>query len=182
MKVISGFLKGRNIKGYNIEGTRPTMDRVKESLFGMIQDMVPQSTVLDLFAGSGNLGLEALSREAKYTYFVDNNPKAITIIKKNIDNISIDNCKVLNMNYKKALNYFNNNQIKLDLIFLDPPYETSYIEDSLFLIDKYSLISNKGIVVCESNDLNKIIYSKNYEVLKEKKYGDEYIVILEKIW
>ena len=181
MKIISGKYKGRNILGFNIDGTRPTQDRVKENLFNIINEDIKGKVVLDLFAGSGNLGIEALSREAKYTYFVDNNPKAITIIKKNIDNISIDNCKVLNMNYKKALNYFNNNQIKLDLIFLDPPYETSYIEDSLFLIDKYSLISNKGIVICESNDLNKIIYSKNYEVLKEKKYGDKYIVILEKI-
>ena len=181
MKIISGKYKGRNILGFNIDGTRPTQDRVKENLFNIINEDIKGKVVLDLFAGSGNLGLEALSREAKYTYFVDNNPKAITIIKKNIDNISIDNCKVLNMNYKKALNYFNDNQIELDLIFLDPPYETSYIEDSLFLIDKYSLISNKGIVVCESNDLNKIIYSKNYEVLKEKKYGDKYIVILEKI-
>ncbi len=181
MKIISGKYKGRNILGFNIDGTRPTQDRVKENLFNMINDYIKDKVVLDLFAGSGNLGLEALSREAKYTYFVDNNPKAINTIKKNIDNISIDNCKVLKMDYKKALSYFKENKIKLDLIFLDPPYETSHIEQSLFLVDKYSLISTNGIVICESNDLNKIIYSEEYKVLKEKKYGDKYIVILKKI-
>ena len=181
MKIISGKYKGRNILGFNIDGTRPTQDRVKENLFNMINEDIKDKVVLDLFAGSGNLGLEALSREAKYTYFVDNNLKAINIIKKNIDNIIIDNCKVLKLDYKKALSYFKDNNIKLDIIFLDPPYETSHIEQSLFLIDKYSLISNNGIVICESNDINKIVYSKEYKVLKEKKYGDKYIVILKKI-
>ena len=163
MKIISGKYKGRNILGFNIDGTRPTQDRVKENLFNMINEDIKDKVVLDLFAGSGNLGLEALSREAKYTYFVD------------------DNCKVLKLDYKKALSYFKDNNIKLDIIFLDPPYETSHIEQSLFLIDKYSLISNNGIVICESNDINKIFYSKEYKVLKEKKYGDKYIVILKKI-
>ena len=180
MKIISGKYKGRNILGFNIDGTRPTQDRVKENLFNMINEDLKGKIVLDLFSGSGNLGLEALSREAKYTYFVDNNYKAINTIKKNIDNIGIDNCKVLNMDFKKALKYLKDNEILLDIIFLDPPYETSLIEESLFLIDKYSIISDKGMVICESNDLNKIIYSSNYKVLKEKKYGDKYIVILEK--
>ena len=81
MKVISGTLKGRNIKGYNIDGTRPTMDRVKESLFGMIQDNIKESTVLDLFSGSGNLGIEAISNGAKFCYFIDNNKEAIQTIK-----------------------------------------------------------------------------------------------------
>ena len=72
-KVISGILKGRNISGYNIEGTRPTMDRVKESVFGIIQDYIDKSVVLDLFSGSGNLGIEALSNGAEIVYFNDYN-------------------------------------------------------------------------------------------------------------
>ena len=70
MRVISGFLKGRNIVGYDIDGTRPTMDRVKMSLFGSIQNYIPNSVVLDLFAGSGNLGIEAISNGAKYCYLL----------------------------------------------------------------------------------------------------------------
>ena len=89
MKIISGSLKGRTIEGYNIEGTRPTMDRVKESLFGMIQDYIKESTVLDLFAGSGNLGIEAISNGANICYFIDNNKEVIQVLNKNITTLNI---------------------------------------------------------------------------------------------
>lgn len=178
MKVISGKYKGRKIEGFDIEGTRPTMDRVKESLFATIQNYVKESVVLDLFSGSGNLGIEALSEGASYAYLVDKNIKCIKTINKNINNIGIENVKVLNMDYKLALKQINK---KLDLIFLDPPYKTSLIEDSLKLIDEYDLLSDDGLIVCESDDVDKIIYSNKYESIKEKRYGDKYIVLLKKI-
>ena len=124
MKVISGTLKGRNIDGYNLDGTRPTMDRVKESLFAMIQNYIDESICLDLFAGSGNLGIEAISEGANFVYFNDNNKKAVEVIKSNIKNFNIiEKSKVLNMNYKKVLNELNGQ--KIDIIFLDPPYKTN---------------------------------------------------------
>ncbi len=178
MKVISGKYKGRKIEGFDIEGTRPTMDRVKESLFATIQNYVKESVVLDLFSGSGNLGIEALSEGASYAYLVDKNIKCIKTINKNINNIGIENVKVLNMDYKLALKQINK---KLDLIFLDPPYKTSLIEDSLKLIDEYDLLSDDGLIVCESDDVDKIIYSNKYESIKEKRYGDKYIVLLKKV-
>ncbi len=181
MKIVAGKYKGRNILGFNIEGTRPTQDRVKENLFNIINEDIKDKVVLDLFAGSGNLGLEALSRDAKYVYFNDNNRKAIDIINKNINSMNIDNCKVLNMSYKRVLNYFKDNNIKLDIIFLDPPYETSYIEQSIIIANEYNLLSENGMIICESNDLDKIIYPSNFKRTKEKKYGDKYIVIIEKI-
>lgn len=179
MKVISGKYKGRKIEGFDIEGTRPTMDRVKESLFATIQNYVKESVVLDLFSGSGNLGIEALSEGASYAYLVDKSIKCIKTINKNINNIGIENVKVLNMDYKLALKQINK---KLDLIFLDPPYKTSLIEDSLKLIDEYDLLSDDGLIVCESDDVDKIIYSNKYESIKEKRYGDKYIVLLKKVW
>lgn len=178
MKVISGKYKGRKIEGFDIEGTRPTMDRVKESLFATIQNYVKESVVLDLFSGSGNLGIEALSEGASYAYLVDKNIKCIKTINKNINNIGIENVKVLNMDYKLALKQINK---KLDLIFLDPPYKTSLIEDSLKLIDEYDLLSDDGLIVCESDDVDKIIYSNKYTAIKEKRYGDKYIVLLKKV-
>lgn len=178
MKVISGKYKGRKIEGFDIEGTRPTMDRVKESLFATIQNYVRESVVLDLFSGSGNLGIEALSEGASYAYLVDKNIKCIKTINKNINNMGIENVKVLNMDYKLALKQINK---KLDLIFLDPPYKTSLIEDSLKLIDEYDLLSDDGLIVCESDDVDKIIYSNKYESIKEKRYGDKYIVLLKKV-
>lgn len=181
MKIISGIYKGRNLEGFNINGTRPTMDRIKESLFSMIQNNIKDSIILDLFSGSGNLGIEALSEGAKYAYLVDNNKKAITTINKNISQIGIRNCDVLMMDYKKALEYFYNEKITFDVIFLDPPYKTDYIEKTLKIIIEYELLKEDGIIICESDDLNKIIYTDNYKLIKDKKYGDKYIVLLRKM-
>ena len=181
MKVISGIYKGRQIKGFDIDGTRPTMDRVKESLFATIQNYIKGSIVLDLFSGSGNLAIEALSEGASFAYMVDNNKKAINTINDNINSIGVNNSKTLFMDYSKALEYFYSNNIKLDIIFLDPPYKTNYIEKSIELIEKYNLINKHGLIVCESDKLDKIIYPTNYESIKEKKYGDKYIVLLKKI-
>lgn len=181
MKIISGLYKGRKIEGFDIEGTRPTMDRVKESLFATIQNYIADSTILDLFSGSGNLGLEALSEGAKFAYLVDHNFKAVKIINKNIQNIGIKNVEVINMDFKKALNCFNENNKKFDLIFLDPPYKTNYIEESLNLISQYNLLNDDGLIVCESDDLNRIVYNEMYKAVKDKKYGDKYIVLLKKI-
>ena len=181
MKIISGKYKGRNLVGFDIDGTRPTMDRVKESLFAIIQDYLDNSTILDLFSGSGNLGIEALSNGADIAYLVDNNRKATEIIKKNINTINIENANVLNLDYKKALLYFKENNIKFNIIFLDPPYKTDYIENSINLIEEYDLLDKEGIIICESSSLDKILYSKKYKLIKEKKYGDKYIVIVSKI-
>ena len=181
MKIISGIYKGRVLKGFDIDGTRPTMDRVKESLFAVIQDNISNSTVLDLFSGSGNLGIEALSNGAKYAYLCDSNPKAIRVIDENIKMIGISNCKRYCMDYKKCLEMFFHEKNSFDLIFLDPPYQTNFIEKSLVLIDQYSLLNPNGIIICESDSLDKIIYPDSFSCFKEKKYGDKYVVFLQKI-
>ena len=181
MKVISGIYKGRNLEGFDINGTRPTMDRVKESLFATIQNYLPESIVLDLFSGSGNLGIEALSQGATFAYLVDSNIKATKTIKNNITTIGIKNCEVLNMDYLKALNYLSEKNIKLDLIFLDPPYQTNYIEKSVEHIAKLNLLNENGLIICESDSLDKIAYPENYHIIKDKKYGDKWVVILKQI-
>lgn len=181
MRVISGFLKGRKILGYNIEGTRPTMDRVKESIFGTIQNYIKDSIVLDLFAGSGNLGIEAISNGAKYCYFVDNNIEAIKIIKRNIVNFNIkDKSNILHEDYNKALNYFKNNKIKFDIIFVDPPYEYEIIDEIINKIIILDLLNREGIIVLEfSKDILKENYD-NLKLIKSKKYGEKYVYIYKK--
>ncbi len=181
MKIISGIYKGRNLLGFDIDGTRPTMDRVKESLFAMLQDNIKKSIVLDLFSGSGNLGIEALSEGAKEAYLVDKNIKACKIMRENITKIGIKNANILNMDYKKALTYFKDNNIVFDVIFLDPPYNTDLIDKSINLITDYNLVRNQGIIICESNVLDRIIYNNDYQRIKEKKYGDKWVVILKKV-
>ena len=179
MKIISGKLKGRNIEGFNIDGTRPTMDRVKESLFATIQDSIPNSICLDLFSGSGNLGLEAISQGANYVYLIDNNKKSIEIINRNVEKLNVEEeCTILNMDYKKAIEYLSDK--KFDIIFLDPPYQTNYIEESIKLIDRYNILNEEGLIVCESDSLDKIVYD-NFSDVKSKRYGDKFIVILKKL-
>lgn len=181
MKVISGFLKGRNIKGYDIEGTRPTMDRVKESIFGSIQNQVPNSTVLDLFAGSGNLGIEAISNGAEKVYFVDNNKESYKVILSNIKNFNIeDKCKVMLTDYRKALKYYEDNSIKFDIIFVDPPYKYEIIEEIMTEVNNKNLLKPKGLIVLEFQ-YDKILdtYS-GYDLIKKKKYGDKFIYIFRK--
>lgn len=179
MKVISGLYKGRRIEGFDIDGTRPTMDRVKESLFSMIQNNIRDSIILDLFSGSGNLGIEALSNGAKYAYLVDKNFKAIDTINKNIKNIGINNCRIIKDDYKSALLYFKDNNIKFDLIFLDPPYKTDYIEKSINLIVEYDLLNKDGLIIVENDSIDRIVYPEKFVCVKNKKYGDKWVVILK---
>lgn len=181
MKVISGIYKGRVLEGYTMEGTRPTMDRVKESLFAMIQNELKDSIILDLFSGSGNLGIEAVSEGAKEAYLVDHNRKATKTIEKNINKLGIENCKVLTMDSIKALFYFKNKNLLFDIIFLDPPYQTNYIEKSIQKALELDLLKKNGIIVCETDQVTKIYQDPRLSVIKEKKYGDKYIVLLQKV-
>lgn len=178
MKVISGLLKGRIIEGYNIDGTRPTMDRVKESIFAMIGDKVKNSIVLDLFAGSGNYGIEAISLGANKVYFNDNNIEAIKVIKKNINKFQITNKSIILKNdYQKCLDNLKTSNIKFDLVFLDPPYKMNVIDDILEYLVKFNLLKKDSFVVVElTNDNLKEKYDKLVKY-KNRKYGDKIVYI-----
>ena len=181
MRVISGIYKGKKLDGFNIDGTRPTMDRVKESIFGSIQNYVKDSVVLDLFAGSGNLGIETISNGSKYCYFVDNNKEVIKVLKDNINSFNInDKCRVLFNDYKKALNNFKDNNIKFDIIFIDPPYRYMIMEEIIDIINKYNLLNDNGILVLEFQ-LDKLNDSyPRLDLLKKKNYSDKYVYIFKK--
>ena len=182
MRVISGKLKGRVLKGYNIEGTRPTMDRVKESLFASIQDYLDGAIVLDLFAGSGNLGIEAISNGASKCYFVDYNKECIKTINDNIREFKINNqCVVINKDYMDALNYFNSNNIRVDIIFIDPPYKYNIKNELLNTIIKKDILNDNGIIVFEYSKEEELENSDNFSLLKNKKYGDKYVSIYKKL-
>ncbi len=169
MRVISGKYKGKKLQGFGIEGTRPTMDRVKESLFGMLQGYIPESTCLDLFAGSGALGIEALSMGAKACYFIEHNEVAIRVLTENTNNV--DGAYILKTDYKKYLKETKN---KFDIIFLDPPYKNNLLNKSLKYIEEYELLNDGGIVVCEYETERPIT---NLKLIKEKKYGTKFVQI-----
>lgn len=175
MRVISGDLKGRSILGFNMDGTRPTMDRVKESIFSSIQLLVPNSICLDLFAGSGSLGIEAISNGAKICYFVDKSDKAFNILKTNMNNFKIDNSVILKMDYKSALNNFKNDNLVFDIIFLDPPYNMHIINDIIDYIAKNNLLSNDGVIICEVDENYLNVQIDNLIQYKNKRYGSTYV-------
>ncbi len=181
MKIISGKYKGRTLKGFNIVGTRPTMDRVKESVFAMIQDYIKDSTILDLYSGTGNLGIEALSNGAKKAFLVDNNKIAIKTINENLKMLNINNAYVLNNDAKDALKYFIGNRKVFDIIFLDPPYKTNELDKSLTTInDNIKILSNNVLIVCETElDINYEKYS-NFIIYKTRRYGDKTVTILKR--
>ena len=178
MKVISGTLKGRKIEGYNIDGTRPTMDRVKESLFATIQNNIKDSTVLDLFAGSGQLGIEAISNGAKTCYFIDNNKEVIKVLNNNISNLNIkQSSKVILSDWKKSLNDFFNQNIKFDIIFVDPPYDYDVYEKILEKVSTLNLLNDNGIIILEHSNLKLKDKYNNLTLYKFKKYGTKSVNI-----
>lgn len=175
MRVISGKYKGLEIKGYNIEGTRATMDRVKESLFASIQGYIKGSICLDLFAGSGSLGIEAISMGASECYFVDHNKIALDILKQNLDRLKVtEKCYLINKDYIEALKTFD---IKFDIIFLDPPYHLNIMNKAIDKIIDYDLLNDGGLLVCEYEEGT---INCNLELLKVKKYGSKNISIYRK--
>ena len=175
LRIISGKYKGRIIKGFETEGTRPTMDRVRESLMSTINMYLKNATILDLFAGTGSLGLEAISNGASKAIFVDKNSICTNNIRKTIDSIKIDEeIKIINFDYKKALNEVKN----IDIIFLDPPYHEQILNDAIKRIEELNILNDNGLIIAEFEEENPIC---SYKLIKEKKYGKKHINIYKKV-
>lgn len=180
MKVISGKYKGKKLNGYDLLGTRPTMDRVKESVFAMLQDYIKDSTILDLYSGSGNLGIEAISNGAKYAYLVDNNLNAIKVINSNLKELNIDNAYVYKDDASLMLSSFIKQGIKFDIIFLDPPYKTNELDKVLTIInDNISLLNDNALIVCETDICIDYLKYDKLITYKSKKYGQKSVNILK---
>ena len=177
MRVISGKYKRIELKGFDIDGIRPTMDKVKEAIFGMIQDYLDDKLCLDLFAGTGSLGIEALSNGASYVYFVDEMKSAVNIIKSNIEKIKCENCTIIHNDYMSCIKKFNENGIKFDIIFVDPPYGKIKIKTVIDKIIKHDLLNENGIIVCEYEDESLEESYEYLNLIKYRKYGKTYISI-----
>ena len=180
MKVISGTLKGRTILGYNIPGTRPTMDRVKESIFAMIGEKTKNAIVLDLFAGSGNYGIESISLGADTVYFNDYNRQCIKTIEKNLESFRCtDKANLLNMDYQKCLIFLTKQKVKFDLIFLDPPYKDHVIEFILIKLIQNHLLKKNCYIVAEFQEDSLKEYYPKVKRIKMRTYGDKQVYIYE---
>lgn len=166
MKVTSGIRKGAVLLTSPDLSVRPTTDKVKQSIFNMIQFEVPEKTVLDLFAGSGAMGIEALSRGAKHCTFVDLNPEFTT---KNIAKLRLEeSADIIRGDYLDFLGKCNK---QFDLVFLDPPYEKKMIDSALKILVGNNLLSEDAIIVWECDEKEEIAVPECIEIKKERTFG-----------
>lgn len=174
MRIISGVARGRKILSPETSETRPTLDRIKESIFNIIQNNVYDAMAADIFSGTGSLGLEAASRGARMTYVVDKSPSAYSFLKKNIENLKFGEfCKALNMDAYSALEKFDKENIKLDLLFIDPPYLKNMIPPAIKIVAEKNLLSENGIIVTKIDTSEEIFQGYDYINLYDtRKYGN----------
>lgn len=179
MRVITGKARGINLKTPEGLQTRPTTDRVKEALFSAIQFDVPTAKVLDLFGGTGQLGIEALSRGAKRAVFVDESEKACKLIRENLKRTHLEQeGKVLRSDY---LAYLGRCTEKFDIILLDPPYAEVFLENALKCITEIDILETGGIIVTERPVGKELPYEfEGYTRSKDYKYGNTLITLYRK--
>ena len=174
MRVISGSARGLKLLSPEGLHTRPTTDRIKETLFNILAPYIYDVDFLDCFAGSGGIGIEALSRGAKSAVFVDNKRESIVCIKKNLDTTGLnDKAYVLSMDYRSALSKLALERKSFDFIFLDPPYRMGIEEDAVKSIEKLGLLKPDGWIIIEAAAVTSFdfIEQTGFQIIREKKYG-----------
>ena len=154
MRVVGGVYRHRELVWPKTLTTRPTKDMVREAIFSALSNKVNNSIVLDLFAGSGALAIEAISRGASFSYLIDNDYNALDAIKKNLERLKINNAQVYSCDYLLALKDLIHHQVKIDILFIDPPYKMNDYEK--IINEAMPILKNDGVIVIESNALVKL--------------------------
>ena len=184
MRVISGTARGKKLNTLSGLNTRPTLDRVKEAVFSIIQFELEDKEVLDLFSGSGALAIEALSRGAKSAVLCDNSHEAIRIIRQNIEETKLESkVEIINKDYVDALKKLSKQNRKFDIIFLDPPYKSDFAIKSMEYIFRNNMLLDDGIIIFETDDKNKeqeILKYKEMRIFDIRKYGSVYVIFIRK--
>ncbi|MDD6095034.1 MAG: 16S rRNA (guanine(966)-N(2))-methyltransferase RsmD [Clostridia bacterium] len=173
MRIITGNARGIQLRTLEGDATRPTSDRAKEALFSMIQFDIEGRRCLDLFAGSGQLGLEALSRGAEHCVFTDSSKDAVDIVMENAKKTKLfDKCRISNIGFSQYLKSAAEKE-KFDLIFLDPPYASGFIPEALSLIAEGELLRAGGRIICETDNGTAPVSKKK---LKDDGYHSEQVL------
>ena len=177
LRVVAGKYRGRKLEQPPLSITRPTMDRVKESIFNMIQFKIEGALVLDLFAGSGSLSIESVSRGAMKSIAVDKSNEAIKIINNNLEYIGINNISVVKAD---VINYVASMAgTKFDFIFMDPPFADFEIYKKTFdAIHEAKILKDTGLIILETKNPQKIVIPEGFVVQKQRKYGISTVMML----
>lgn len=176
MRINSGKHRGRKLAEFSAEGIRPTSDRAKESLFNILSTKVSGATVLDLFCGSGSIGLECVSRGADKVYFVDKSASSVAVLKKNVSLLKEESCCVVTIS--DYLVYLKGCGVKFDIIFLDPPYAEEFGTPALEVIAQRGLLKEGGVAIYE-RDRSFQGEISGLEKVDERKYGKAYLTFFK---
>ena len=175
MRVVAGKYRGKPLASPKSNKVRPTADIVKQALFTKLQFFIEGKSVLDLFSGSGGLGIEALSRGASEVVFVDKDYQSVRLVKQNLASVN-ENALVIHSDCLIALKRFNR---QFDLILLDPPYASGLYKQCLQIISEKNMLTNEGVIVCEHN-IDEKIDEEYFEIFDEKRYGTVYLTYLKR--
>ena len=182
MRVISGVAKGTKLKSIDDITTRPTLDRVKESLFNILQLKISNSIILDLFSGSGAIGIEFLSRGAKQAYLCEKNHFATKMIYENLNKTKlVSKAVVIEKDYKKALELLKQQNIQFDLVYIDPPYKANIAVEAVKRILSLNLLKEKGNLIIETDDEKRELLELeklNIDIYDIRKYGRVTLIFL----
>lgn len=174
MRIIAGKARGRKLIPPSTMETRPTLDRVKEAMFSTIQNYLLDAVVIDVFAGTGSLGLEAASRGAKEVYLVDKSPVTFPLLKENIKNLKFEDCCFpLNMDSYEVLKNLAKKGKIMDVIFIDPPYCREMIPEAIKIVKENNMLAEDGIIVTKIDSIEEIYEGyEDIKLFKSKKYGN----------
>lgn len=177
MRVIAGSAKGHRLKCIKGLNTRPTADRVKESIFNIITNYIQDSNVLDLYSGTGNFAIEALSRGARFAVLVDNNFLCVRIINENLRHTKLeDRAKVLQSDVIPAINILKD---RFDIIFMDPPYHKGNIIPTLDQIHRCGILNDNGLIIVERSKDDQINDNNLFNIVREVDYGSTIVSFLK---
>ena len=174
MRVITGTAKGNKLKSLKGMETRPTLDRVKEALFNIIGSRIIDTEFLDLFAGTGAIGIEAISRGANHALFVEVNPRAVQIIRENLEITGFaDQGEIMAADVEKALKAAASTDRKFDMIFMDPPYLKELVQKTLTSLMQFGVLTENGLVIVESSKMDELPLQEGpLKMVRQEKYGD----------
>ena len=180
LRIIGGELKGKKLCSVRGKTIRPTADRTRESMFNILSHRVPKTAVLDLFAGTGALGIEALSRGAESAVFVDSSRGSLSVIRRNVESCSLnDQANIIKWNIEKNLNCLKSMRTGFGLVFIDPPYNRNLVKPTLFNLDQSKSLKNGSSIVVEHASLEPIPTDLlAFQLTDQRRYGKTLVSFL----